>query len=90
MRKEASFISIATAITLATVGAGGGLYVGALASDVETLQAQEVQRKEDHDTLVALKENVEDIKDDVDETKDDVKSILAAVQAIQIKIERED
>jgi len=90
MRKEASFISIATAVTLATVGVGGGMYVGALASDVESLQAQEVQRKEDHDTLVALKQDVKNIKEDVDETKNDVKTILTAVQAIQIKIERED
>ena len=88
MKPNASFISVATAISLTVAALGGGMYVGALATDVEQLQAQEVQRKEDHDTLVAMKENVEATKDDVDEIEKDVKTILTAIQQIQIHIER--
>lgn len=89
MRKEASFISVATAVSLAFVGVSGGMYVGALATDVESLQAQEEQRQEDHDTIVALKENVETIKEDVEDIEEDVKTILTAIQQIQIHIERQ-
>ena len=88
MRPNASFISVATAISLTVAALGGGMYVGALATDVEQLQAQEVQRQEDHDTIVALKENVDAIKDDVADIEEDVSDILTAIQNIQIHIER--
>lgn len=39
-RKEASFVSVITAIGLASTALGGGMYVGALASDVETLKEE--------------------------------------------------
>lgn len=60
-RKEASFTSVATLIGLLVTCLGGGMYVGALASDVETLKdeadkvdqiAEEV--KENTETLIAV------------------------------------
>jgi hypothetical protein len=90
MRKEASFISVATAITLATVGVGGGMYVGALATDVETLQEAQKTVKEDHDRLIEVKNEVKHVKDDVTDVKADVKLILAAVQEIQRTQESND
>lgn len=83
MKKEASFISVATAIGLVTTALGGGMWIGALASDVEQLQAQDKQRQEDHDRLIQVETKVENIEDDVLEVKSDVKTILVAIQAIQ-------
>lgn len=55
-RKEASFISVATAFGLITTAIGGGMYVGALASDVDTLkeEKQKVEQIEDE-----VKQNTE-------------------------------
>ena len=61
VRKEASFVSVVTAIGLATTALGGGMYVGALANDVNTLKQEKdkvelVQRKvqENSEALVAV------------------------------------
>jgi septal ring factor EnvC (AmiA/AmiB activator) len=75
MRKEASYISVATALGLLTAAAGGGAWMGAIASDVEALQKQEIQQKEDHDRLIKVEERIKNISDDVIETKSDVKDI---------------
>lgn len=60
-RKEASAISIMTAIGLITTALGGGMYVGALAQEVETLAQEkekvaEIQRevKENSETLAVV------------------------------------
>lgn len=91
MKKEASFISVATAIGLITTALGGGMYVGALANDVATLKqehtAEEQQRKEDHDRLIVVETEQKVIKRDVAEVKTDVKAILAAINEIKQKVE---
>ena len=74
-RKEASFISIATAISLMGAAIGGGAWMGAIASDVEALERQEQTRQEDHDRLIKVEEQVKHISSDVKETKEDVKDI---------------
>lgn len=79
-RKEASYISVATAISLLIAALGGGAWVGAIGQDVDNLKKSEVQAKADHDTVVTLKADVKNIKDDVEETKRDVKSILKALK----------
>lgn len=87
MRKDASFVSVATAIGLVTAALSGGMYMGALASDVETLEEQQKVVQEDHDRLIKVETKVEQIEDDVKETKQDVKAILQAVQDLQRDID---
>lgn len=82
MKKEASFVSVATAITLILAAVSGGMWMGALASDVETLEEAQLIVKEDHDRLIKVETEVEQVKDDVEEIKDDVKEILTAVNAL--------
>jgi hypothetical protein len=82
-RKEASFVSIATAIGLISVALSGGMYVGALANDVDTLKEQTTAQKEDHDRLIKVEEKVDNIEDDVKETKEDVKEILDAINELK-------
>lgn len=59
MRKEASFVSVATAVGLLTTAVGGGMWMGALATDVETLKEEKskVEQIEDvvNNNTVALK-----------------------------------
>jgi hypothetical protein len=73
MKKEASFVSVATAVALVTMAVSGGMYVGALASDVETLEKeqekQEEQIQKDHDDVIKLKSDVEHIKQTADTTQ---------------------
>jgi hypothetical protein len=87
MRKEASFTSVATAIGLITTALGGGMYVGALANDVETLKKENVEQQEDHDRLIVVETEQRVVKADVAEVKADVKVILAAIQKIEQKVE---
>lgn len=54
-RKEASAVSVMTAIGLVTTALGGGMYVGALANEVDSLKDE--------------KEKVEEIQKDVSEMK---------------------
>ncbi len=51
MRKEASFVSVMTAVGLVTASLGGGMFVGALANDVENL-------KEEKDKIEQVQEEV--------------------------------
>jgi septal ring factor EnvC (AmiA/AmiB activator) len=83
MRKDASFVSVATALALVTTALGGGMYMGALANDVEQLEQDQVQQKEDHDRLIKVEQKVENIEDDVAETKKDVKEILDAIRKLK-------
>jgi wobble nucleotide-excising tRNase len=83
MHKQASYVSVATAITLVAAAVSGGMYVGALADDVEELEKAQETAQEDHDRLVTVENEVKHIKKDVDEVKADVKSILQAVQRIE-------
>jgi ACT domain-containing protein len=55
MRKEASFVSIATAITLVATAASGGMWMGSLAQEVEDI-------KEDVTKIEKIEEDVTDIK----------------------------
>jgi hypothetical protein len=87
MRKEASFTSVATAIGLITTALSGGMYVGALANDVETLKKENVEQSEDHDRLIVVETEQRVIQKDVAEVKADVKVILAAIQKIEQKVE---
>ena len=82
-RKEASFISIATAVSLMGAAIGGGAWMGAIASDVESLKRQEIQQKEDHDRLIKVETEVKNIAEDVKETKDDVKDIKQLLNDIK-------
>ena len=88
MNKQASYISVATAVSLATIAVGGGMYVGALASDVETLEKAQVTAQEDHDRLIKVETEMTQVKATVAETRADVKLILQAVQ--RLETERED
>jgi hypothetical protein len=83
MNKQASYISVATAISLATIAVGGGIFVGALASDVETLEQAQQTAKEDHDRLITVENEVKHVKEDMTTVKADVKLILQAVQRIE-------
>ncbi len=78
-RKQASFISIATAVGLVTGALAGGMWLGAIANEVDTLQVEQLQNKEDHDRLIKVEEKVDNIEEDVAETKEDVKEILKAI-----------
>jgi len=83
MTQKASSLSVVVAIGLLTTALAGGMYIGALASDVEMLQKQEIQRAEDHDTLVALRTDVDHLKRSQDQIEIDVKAILVAVNQIR-------
>ncbi len=73
MRKEASFVSVATAVALVAMAVSGGMYVGALAESVDDLEEeqakQEEQIQQDHDDVVKLKSDVEHIKSTADKTQ---------------------
>lgn len=83
MHKQASYVSVATALALVGAAVSGGMYVGALADDVEELEKAQETAQEDHDRLVTVENEVTHIKKDVDEVKADVKLILQAVQRIE-------
>lgn len=87
MNKQASYISVATAISLATIAVGGGMYVGALASDVETLEKAQVTAQEDHDRLITVENNVKHLTEGQIIMKADVKLILQAVQRLETRRE---
>ncbi len=87
MNKQASYISVATAISLATIAVGGGMYVGALASDVETLEEAQKTVKEDHDRLITVENNVKHLTAGQETIKADVKLILQAVQRLETRRE---
>jgi len=71
------------AITLLVTTLGGGMYIGALANDVEALQKAQETASSDHDTIVALKTEQTIIKDDVTAVKTDVKLILQAINRME-------
>lgn len=83
MHKQASYVSIATAVSLMISAIGGGMWIGALASDVENLEEAQKTIAEDHDRLVTVENEVKHIKKDVEEVRADVKAILQAVQRIE-------
>ena len=82
IRKEASFVSVATAVGLITAALAGGAWVGAVENDVESLKQAQVQQTEDHDRLIKVETKVETIEDDVRETKADVKEILRVINEL--------
>ena len=86
MHKQASYISVATAFSLLVTAAGGGLWMGALASDVENLEKDVAEQKEDHkkdhDDVVTLKADVEHIKIAADDTKQMVQDIQRTLNAL--------
>lgn len=55
MRKEASFVSVATAVTLGAMVLSGGMYVGSMAQEVEQL-------KKDVTEIEKIREDVTTIK----------------------------
>lgn len=67
-RKEASAISIMTAIGLITTALGGGMYVGALANEVDTLKEE--------------KQKVEEIQEEVKENTVAVARVEVRQEAI--------
>ena len=69
MRKEASFISIGTMISVVVLAVSGGMFMGALASDVETLEEAQKVVKEDHDRLIVVESEVNHIKETADRTQ---------------------
>ena len=79
-RDKASQLTIATLIGLCTVAISGGMWLGAIAQEVDMLQAAQVRAKDDHDRLIKVETNVGDIKDDVKETKEDIKEIKRLLQ----------
>jgi len=87
MHKQASYMSIATALTLVMAIGGGGMYVGALASDVETLEEAQKTVKEDHDRLITVENNVKHLTTGQETIKADVKLILQAVQRLETRRE---
>lgn len=52
-RKQASYISIATALAMGTSAVAGGMWVGAIANEVDTL-------KEEKAKVTAIQENVQE------------------------------
>lgn len=77
---------MATAIALATTAIGGGMWIGALASDVDNLEKdvaeQKADHKKDHDDVVTLKNDVEHIKIAADDTKQMVQDIQRTLNAL--------
>jgi DNA-binding FadR family transcriptional regulator len=76
MRKEASFISVMTAVGLVTTALGGGMYVGALANDVETLKKE--------------KDKIEQVQEDVTSNKVALASVSATQTYILRKQTEQD
>lgn len=82
MRKDASFVSVATAVGLVGAALSGGLYMGALASDVETLEEAQKIVQEDHDRLITVENEVKHVKAAQVRIEENVKLILTAVNKI--------
>ncbi len=87
-RKEASYISVATAVALMLAAISGGSWVGAIANDVETVKKEQVAQKEDHDRLIKVESKVENIEEDVKETKATVKANAKLLAEIITKLEK--
>ena len=79
MRKEASFVSVATAVGLIAAALSGGMFMGALASDVETLEEAQLIVKEDHDRLITVEAEVKHLTKTQDKMVKDIEAILIAV-----------
>jgi len=86
MHKQASYISVATAVSLAISAIGGGMWIGALASDVDNLEKDVAEQKEDHkkdhDDVVTLKADVDHIKNAADDTQQMVRDIQRTLNTL--------
>ena len=82
MRKEASFISVGTLVTVLVLAVSGGMFMGALASDVETLEEAQKIVQEDHDRLITVEAEVKHLTKTQDEMRIDVAKILTAVNTL--------
>ena len=87
MRKEGSLFSVGVAITLLITAVSGGMYMGALASDVEHLEAVEQQRLEDHDTIVTQTADLKTLKEDMKTTKETMQAMLTVLNKIEQKVQ---
>ena len=82
---KASNFSYAVAVTLLVTAVSGGMYIGALANDVETLKREQADAEDDHDRLISMETEQRTMKDDITEVKTDVKLILAAINKLEAK-----
>jgi len=78
-----STFTVGFAIAMFSTAVGGGMYIGALAQEVETLTKAAESAQSDHDTIVALKTEQTTIKDDVEDIQTDVKLILQAINRME-------
>jgi len=78
-----STFTVGFAIAMFSTAIGGGMYIGALAQEVETLTKAQESQQSDHDTIVALKTEQTIMKDDVSDVKADVKLILQAINRME-------
>lgn len=67
----------------------GGMWVGALATDVENLTKAEEKRNQDHDTLIEMKSTQKTIVADVSEIKQDVKDLDNKLDKILYEIRKQ-
>lgn len=87
MTQKASPLSIGLAVTLLITAVSGGMYMGALASDVEHLEQVEEQRQEDHDTIVTQTADLKTLKEDMTATKETLAAMLTVLNKIEQKVE---
>ena len=87
MRKDASQLSVGLAVALLTTAIGGGMYVGALANDVETLKQQQQEKNHDHDNITTLKADVATMKGDIKVTKETLSTMALILARIEQKVE---
>lgn len=82
---KASNFSIGVAVALLTTAVGGGMYIGALANEVETLKKEQEKADSDHDRLISMETEQHTMKTDIAEVKTDVKLILSAINKLEAK-----
>ncbi len=87
MRKDASYLTVGVAITMLVTAVGGGMYMGALAQEVEQLKTEHAEKNKDHDRIVTTETKVVAIEKDVDLIQQDIRTLLVIVRSIEQKVQ---
>ena len=88
--QQASKFSIGAAITLLAMVGSTGLYVGALASDVENLEQAYAQQQTDHDSIVRMEQQIQQLAEDSEEAKEADKVMLEILRGLEQKANGDD
>ena len=88
--QQASKFSIGVAITLLAMVGSTGLYVGALASDVENLEQAYAQQQTDHDSIVRMEQQIKQLAEDSEEAKEADKVMLEILRGLEQKANGDD